>query len=86
MACGIGLAMNSAHSLRIRNCAWLACWRIASTAALTAAGPHCRLAGLVVVFVEPVTAAMTRCGEYGLSVNSVLTPISNRLGVNVVEP
>ena len=78
--------MNSAHSLRIRNCAWLPCASTASAAKLTADGPHCSEAGLVVVFVEPVTAASTFSVENGLAVNSFLAAMSKRLGVKLVLP
>jgi hypothetical protein len=50
-----------------------------SIAWATALGPHCRLAGFVVVFVEPVTAAIVRPRKD-------LAPISNWFGANVIRP
>ena len=59
MACGIGAAMNSAHSLRIRNCAWPACSRTYRMASPTLASAVVRLTGLT---FKPVTGLL-----FGLS-------------------
>ena len=45
----------------------------------TALGPQFRLAGFVVVFVDPLTAAMVRPRK-------VFAPISNWFGANVILP
>src|SRR5688500_380647 len=59
VACGIGLAMNSLQSFRIRNCGWTERSSTMSTAWLTADGPQAEFVGVVGV-VEPVTAGIVR--------------------------